>query len=128
MLSTDGLQFFTSANGVILSPGNEDGTILPLYFSAVIQRRPSTSCSDTRFASVTTRTGTMPRCIKLANITYSYKYRSINLLKKRYSAVFISDRLIYSHTVIGTVYIGIALFSLKVAFISIHFNLKCLDP
>ncbi len=33
----DGLQFFRSANDVILSPGNKDGLILPQYFKKVTE-------------------------------------------------------------------------------------------
>ncbi|XP_035695146.1 tRNA 2'-phosphotransferase 1-like isoform X1 [Branchiostoma floridae] len=36
----DGLQFFRSANNVILSPGNEEGLIPPKYFQQVLQARP----------------------------------------------------------------------------------------
>lgn len=36
----DGLLFFVSKNGVILSPGDSSGCISPSYFSDVIQRRP----------------------------------------------------------------------------------------
>ncbi|CAG5121703.1 unnamed protein product [Candidula unifasciata] len=35
----DGLKFFLSANGVILSPGNEDGVIQTIYFDKVIDRK-----------------------------------------------------------------------------------------
>ncbi len=31
-LLSDGIQFFRSANGVVLSPGNEEGLLLPKYF------------------------------------------------------------------------------------------------
>lgn len=30
-----GIPFFLSSNGVVLSPGNEQGVIVPLYFSKV---------------------------------------------------------------------------------------------
>uniref|UniRef100_A0A8C5RV77 2'-phosphotransferase n=1 Tax=Laticauda laticaudata TaxID=8630 RepID=A0A8C5RV77_LATLA len=36
----DGISFFRSANGVILSPGNTDGLLLPCYFSRALQLRP----------------------------------------------------------------------------------------
>ncbi|XP_019642437.1 PREDICTED: tRNA 2'-phosphotransferase 1-like [Branchiostoma belcheri] len=36
----DGLQFFRSANNVILSPGDERGFISPKYFQQVVQSRP----------------------------------------------------------------------------------------
>uniref|UniRef100_A0A670ZIU7 2'-phosphotransferase n=1 Tax=Pseudonaja textilis TaxID=8673 RepID=A0A670ZIU7_PSETE len=36
----DGIPFFRSANGVILSPGNADGLLLPRYFSRALQLRP----------------------------------------------------------------------------------------
>ncbi|BFZ07242.1 hypothetical protein BsWGS_10281 [Bradybaena similaris] len=39
----DGLKFFLSANGVILSPGNDDGIIPPVYFDKVIDRRTGSS-------------------------------------------------------------------------------------
>ena len=33
----DGISFFRSANGVILSPGNEEGFLLPKYFEKTIE-------------------------------------------------------------------------------------------
>ncbi|XP_013922751.1 PREDICTED: nucleoside diphosphate-linked moiety X motif 22-like isoform X1 [Thamnophis sirtalis] len=36
----DGIAFFRSANGVILTPGNADGLLLPCYFSRALQLRP----------------------------------------------------------------------------------------
>ena len=35
----DGLKFYKSRNNVLLCPGNEDGVILPQYFSKVINRK-----------------------------------------------------------------------------------------
>ncbi|XP_069848359.1 tRNA 2'-phosphotransferase 1 isoform X1 [Dipodomys merriami] len=40
-LSADGIPFFRSANGVILSPGNADGFLLPKYFKEALQLRPT---------------------------------------------------------------------------------------
>nr|XP_019573429.1 PREDICTED: tRNA 2'-phosphotransferase 1 isoform X3 [Rhinolophus sinicus] len=40
-LSTDGIPFFRSANGVILTPGNADGFLLPKYFKEALQLRPT---------------------------------------------------------------------------------------
>ncbi|XP_072614399.1 tRNA 2'-phosphotransferase 1 isoform X4 [Vulpes vulpes] len=37
----DGIPFFRSANGVILTPGNADGFLLPKYFKEALQLRPS---------------------------------------------------------------------------------------
>ena len=37
-----GLQFFTSANGVILTPGNADGKVPPACFARVLDRRTGT--------------------------------------------------------------------------------------
>lgn len=37
--SIDGIQFFRSANDVILSPGNEDGIILPQYFQKITESK-----------------------------------------------------------------------------------------
>ncbi|XP_010597387.1 tRNA 2'-phosphotransferase 1 isoform X2 [Loxodonta africana] len=37
----DGIPFFRSANGVILTPGNADGVLLPKYFKAALQLRPT---------------------------------------------------------------------------------------
>ncbi|XP_058016079.1 tRNA 2'-phosphotransferase 1 [Ahaetulla prasina] len=36
----DGISFFRSANGVILTPGNADGLLLPRYFSRALQLQP----------------------------------------------------------------------------------------
>ncbi|KAJ7307362.1 hypothetical protein JRQ81_009375 [Phrynocephalus forsythii] len=36
----DGIAFFRSANGVILTPGNENGLLLPCYFQEALQLRP----------------------------------------------------------------------------------------
>ena len=33
---SDGIEFFVSSNGVILSSGDEDGFVKPKYFSKVI--------------------------------------------------------------------------------------------
>lgn len=40
-LWTDGIPFFRSANGVILTPGNAEGFLLPKYFKEALQLRPS---------------------------------------------------------------------------------------
>nr|KAF6468451.1 tRNA phosphotransferase 1 [Rousettus aegyptiacus] len=37
----DGIPFFRSANGVILTPGNADGFLLPKYFKEALQLRPT---------------------------------------------------------------------------------------
>uniref|UniRef100_A0A2K6SP67 2'-phosphotransferase n=1 Tax=Saimiri boliviensis boliviensis TaxID=39432 RepID=A0A2K6SP67_SAIBB len=37
----DGMPFFRSANGVILTPGNTDGLLLPKYFKEALQLRPT---------------------------------------------------------------------------------------
>ncbi|XP_072840328.2 tRNA 2'-phosphotransferase 1 [Pogona vitticeps] len=37
----DGITFFRSANGVILTPGNENGLLPPCYFQEVLQLRPT---------------------------------------------------------------------------------------
>ncbi|XP_007943023.1 tRNA 2'-phosphotransferase 1 [Orycteropus afer afer] len=37
----DGIPFFRSANGVILTPGNADGVLLPKYFREALQLRPT---------------------------------------------------------------------------------------
>lgn len=37
----DGIPFFRSANGVILTPGNADGFLLPKYFQEALQLRPT---------------------------------------------------------------------------------------
>ncbi|PIK40032.1 putative tRNA 2'-phosphotransferase 1 [Apostichopus japonicus] len=37
---SDGLSFFVSKNGVVLSPGDPSGCISPSYFSDVVQSRP----------------------------------------------------------------------------------------
>ncbi|KAL0626723.1 tRNA 2'-phosphotransferase 1 [Plecturocebus cupreus] len=37
----DGIPFFRSANGVILTPGNTDGLLLPKYFKEALQLRPT---------------------------------------------------------------------------------------
>lgn len=36
----DGIKFYRSANNVILSPGDERGTLLPKYFANAVQRQP----------------------------------------------------------------------------------------
>lgn len=41
VLSADGIPFFRSANGVILTPGNADGFLLPKYFKEALQLRPT---------------------------------------------------------------------------------------
>lgn len=33
----DGIEFYVSKNGVILSPGNQDGIIEPKYFKDVVE-------------------------------------------------------------------------------------------
>uniref|UniRef100_A0A8C9PNK6 2'-phosphotransferase n=1 Tax=Spermophilus dauricus TaxID=99837 RepID=A0A8C9PNK6_SPEDA len=38
---SDGISFFRSANGVILTPGNADGFLLPKYFKEALQLRPT---------------------------------------------------------------------------------------
>lgn len=38
---TDGIPFFCSANGVILTPGNAAGFLLPKYFKEALQLRPT---------------------------------------------------------------------------------------
>lgn len=38
---TDGIPFFCSVNGVILTPGNADGFLLPKYFKEALQLRPT---------------------------------------------------------------------------------------
>ncbi|XP_075795195.1 tRNA 2'-phosphotransferase 1 isoform X5 [Pelodiscus sinensis] len=38
----DGIQFYRSANGVILSPGDAEGFLPPQYFQSVLQLRPDT--------------------------------------------------------------------------------------
>lgn len=40
-LSAEGIPFFRSANGVILTPGNADGFLLPKYFKEALQLRPT---------------------------------------------------------------------------------------
>lgn len=40
-LCADGIPFFRSANGVILTPGNADGFLLPKYFKEALQLRPT---------------------------------------------------------------------------------------
>lgn len=37
----DGIPFFCSANGVILTPGNAEGFLLPKYFKEALQLRPT---------------------------------------------------------------------------------------
>lgn len=37
----DGISFYRSANGVILTPGDADGTLLPRYFREALQLRPT---------------------------------------------------------------------------------------
>lgn len=37
----DGISFFRSANGVILTPGDADGFLLPKYFKEALQLRPA---------------------------------------------------------------------------------------
>ncbi|KAM3825016.1 tRNA 2'-phosphotransferase 1 isoform 1-T1 [Vipera latastei] len=36
----DGITFFRSANGVVLTPGNADGVLLPRYFCRAVQLQP----------------------------------------------------------------------------------------
>ncbi|XP_043307568.1 tRNA 2'-phosphotransferase 1 isoform X2 [Cervus canadensis] len=38
---SDGIPFFRSANGVILTPGNADGVLPPKYFKEALQLRPT---------------------------------------------------------------------------------------
>lgn len=40
---TDGVQFFWSENGVLLTPGDAEGKLLPKYFSQAIQLKPTRS-------------------------------------------------------------------------------------
>lgn len=40
-LSADGIPFFRSVNGVILTPGNADGFLLPKYFKEALQLQPT---------------------------------------------------------------------------------------
>ncbi|ELR57506.1 tRNA 2'-phosphotransferase 1 [Bos mutus] len=40
-LSADGIPFFRSTNGVILTPGNADGVLPPKYFKEALQLRPT---------------------------------------------------------------------------------------
>lgn len=40
-MSADGISFFRSANGVILTPGDADGFLLPKYFKEALQLRPA---------------------------------------------------------------------------------------
>ncbi|XP_009184018.2 tRNA 2'-phosphotransferase 1 isoform X1 [Papio anubis] len=40
-LAADGISFFRSANGVVLTPGNTDGFLLPKYFKEALQLRPT---------------------------------------------------------------------------------------
>ncbi|KAM3825017.1 tRNA 2'-phosphotransferase 1 isoform 2-T2 [Vipera latastei] len=37
---SDGITFFRSANGVVLTPGNADGVLLPRYFCRAVQLQP----------------------------------------------------------------------------------------
>ncbi|CAL8264247.1 unnamed protein product [Lota lota] len=39
----DGIQFFWSENGVLLTPGDTEGRLLPKYFSQALQLRPTRS-------------------------------------------------------------------------------------
>ncbi|XP_030224279.1 tRNA 2'-phosphotransferase 1 isoform X1 [Gadus morhua] len=39
----DGIQFFWSENGVLLTPGDAEGRLLPKYFSRALQLRPTRS-------------------------------------------------------------------------------------
>uniref|UniRef100_A0A3Q2LGK4 2'-phosphotransferase n=1 Tax=Equus caballus TaxID=9796 RepID=A0A3Q2LGK4_HORSE len=41
VLSADGIPFFRSANGVILTPGDADGFLFPKYFKEALQLRPT---------------------------------------------------------------------------------------
>lgn len=38
---SDGIPFFRSANGVILTPGNAQGLLAPKYFKEALQLRPT---------------------------------------------------------------------------------------
>ncbi|KAK0131048.1 tRNA 2'-phosphotransferase 1 [Merluccius polli] len=38
---TDGIHFFWSENGVLLSPGDSEGRLLPKYFSQALQLKPT---------------------------------------------------------------------------------------
>ncbi|XP_061262777.1 tRNA 2'-phosphotransferase 1 isoform X4 [Bos indicus] len=40
-LAADGIPFFRSTNGVILTPGNADGVLPPKYFKEALQLRPT---------------------------------------------------------------------------------------
>lgn len=44
-MSADGIPFFRSANGVILTPGNADGFLLPKYFKEALQLYPTSENS-----------------------------------------------------------------------------------
>ncbi|GAB1302118.1 tRNA 2'-phosphotransferase 1 [Apodemus speciosus] len=44
---TDGIPFFCSANGVILTPGNAEGVLLPKYFKEALQLRPTSENQPT---------------------------------------------------------------------------------
>lgn len=39
--SAEGIQFFWSENGVLLTPGDTEGKLLPRYFSRALQLRPT---------------------------------------------------------------------------------------
>lgn len=41
VLSAGGIPFFRSSNGVILTPGDADGFLLPKYFKEALQLRPT---------------------------------------------------------------------------------------
>ncbi|KAJ3588515.1 hypothetical protein NHX12_012107 [Muraenolepis orangiensis] len=40
---SDGIQFFWSENGALLTPGDQDGRLMPKYFSQALQLKPSRS-------------------------------------------------------------------------------------
>ncbi|XP_052046900.1 tRNA 2'-phosphotransferase 1 isoform X1 [Apodemus sylvaticus] len=44
---SDGIPFFCSANGVILTPGNAEGFLLPKYFKEALQLRPTSENQPT---------------------------------------------------------------------------------
>ncbi|KAK2145403.1 hypothetical protein LSH36_685g02020 [Paralvinella palmiformis] len=75
-----GLKFFVSANGVILTPGNEHGVLLPKYFKKVINRKSKGTdafhqCVDQHLPLITAILNSsmdesvMPWCLKRATIT-----------------------------------------------------------
>lgn len=43
-MCADGLQFYLSANNVILTAGDSNGLLKPQYFSKVIEKKTGNSC------------------------------------------------------------------------------------